>query len=83
MDIILTELHGGKMMFTIQDNGPGIPDKEKSLIFQRFYRADPSRRDREHFGLGLCVAQEIVQLHRGRLWVEDNPGGGARFRMII
>ena len=83
VDIILTELHGGKMMFTIQDNGPGIPDKEKPLIFQRFYRADPSRRDREHFGLGLCVAQEIVQLHRGRLWVEDNPGGGARFRMII
>lgn len=83
VDIILTQLSGGRMMFTVQDNGPGIPDKEKPLVFQRFYRSDPSRQDREHFGLGLCVAQEIAQLHRGRLWVEDTPGGGARFKLII
>ena len=80
---LILACHGKNICFSVEDNGPGIPDKEKPLIFQRFYRADPSRRDREHFGLGLCVAQEIVQLHRGRLWVEDNPGGGARFRMII
>ncbi len=83
VDIILSQLSGGKMMFTVQDNGPGIPDQEKPLIFQRFYRADPSRQDREHFGLGLCVAQEIAHLHRGKLWVEDTPGGGARFKLII
>lgn len=83
VDIILTQLHGGRMMFTVQDNGPGIPDREKPLIFRRFYRSDPARRDREHFGLGLCVAQEIAQLHRGRLWVEDNPGGGSRFKLVI
>lgn len=83
VDIILTQLSGGRMMFTVQDNGPGIPDKEKPLIFQRFYRSDPSRQDREHFGLGLCVAQEIALLHRGKLWVEDTPGGGARFKLII
>lgn len=83
VDIILTQLHNGRMMFTIQDNGPGIPDREKPQIFQRFYRLDPSRQDREHFGLGLCVAQEIAQLHRGKLWVEDSPGGGSRFKLII
>lgn len=83
VDIILTQLNGGRMMFTVQDNGPGIPDQEKPLVFQRFYRADPSRQDREHFGLGLCVAQEIAQLHRGKLWVEDCPGGGARFKLVI
>lgn len=83
VDLILTQLNGGKMMFTVRDNGPGIPDREKPKIFQRFYRMDPSRQDREHFGLGLCVAQEIASLHRGKLWVEDSPGGGACFKMVL
>ena len=83
VDFILEELSGGRVRFTVRDNGPGIPDSEKQNIFQRFYRVNSSRRDREHFGLGLSVAQEIARLHRGRLWVEDNPGGGACFRLII
>ncbi len=83
VELILSQLGGGQMMFTVQDNGPGIPDREKPLIFQRFYRADPSRQDREHFGLGLCVAQEIALLHRGKLWVEDTPGGGACFKLVL
>lgn len=83
VELILSQLGGGQMMFTVQDNGPGIPDREKALIFQRFYRADPSRQDREHFGLGLCVAQEIALLHRGKLWVEDTPGGGACFKLVL
>lgn len=74
---------GGKVRFSVEDNGPGVPDGEKERIFQRFYRTDRSRRDKEHFGLGLSVAKEIVQLHRGRIWVEDAPGGGAVFHMVL
>lgn len=81
--ISLTCQAGKKALFAIQDNGPGIPDSEKEKIFQRFYRVDPSRRDREHFGLGLCVAREIAELHNGKLWVEDAPGGGARFCLLL
>ncbi len=83
VELILEKLSGGRVRFTVRDNGPGIPDSEKHKIFQRFYRIDSSRQDREHFGLGLSVAREIARIHRGRLWVEDTPGGGACFRLII
>ncbi|WP_322173590.1 sensor histidine kinase [Acutalibacter caecimuris] len=73
----------GRYCFSVADTGPGIPDREKENIFLRFYRCDASRQDREHFGLGLCVAREIAGLHRGRLWVEDAPGGGAVFHLLL
>ncbi len=69
--------------FSVADNGPGIPDEEKTHIFERFYRSDPSRSDREHFGLGLCIASEIVKAHRGRLAVSDTPGGGSTFTIQL
>ena len=65
------------------DNGPGIPNEEKTHIFERFYRSVPSRSDREHFGLGLCIASEIVKAHRGRLSVSDTPGGGSTFTIRL
>lgn len=63
----------------VSDNGPGIPDSRKESVFERFYRADRAHTDKSHFGLGLCIAREIVHLHRGRLQVLDTPGGGATF----
>lgn len=61
------------------DNGIGIPDEEKSKIFHRFYRSDKSRSTKEHFGLGLCIAEEIVHSLKGSIHVEDTPGGGSTF----
>ena len=68
---------------TVADNGPGIPDGEKARVFERFYRADPARTGREHYGLGLCVAKEIAALHGGSLTVSDTPGGGATFTLML
>lgn len=70
-------------ILTVSDNGPGIPDEDKSKIFDRFYRADPAHHDKEHFGLGLCIAKEIVFLHKGTIRVEDQPGGGASFIVTL
>lgn len=67
------------LQFTVADNGPGIPDAQKEAVFQRFYRGDTSHNDREHFGLGLCIAKEILRLHHGEISIQDTPGGGATF----
>lgn len=69
--------------FEVADNGPGIPDSQKDKIFERFYRADTAHQDKEHFGLGLCIAREIIQLHKGTLRVKDTPGGGATFVVTL
>lgn len=67
----------------VADSGIGIPDSEKKAIFDRFYRCDKSHQDKSHFGLGLCIAWEMVQMHKGKLWAEDTPGGGATFVMVM
>lgn len=61
------------------DNGIGISDVDKEHIFERFYRADISRNKKEHFGLGLCIAKEIMVVHNGTIEVKDTPLGGTTF----
>ncbi|MDO4298589.1 MAG: HAMP domain-containing sensor histidine kinase [Lachnospiraceae bacterium] len=85
---------GGKIMLSlsydkasfricVSDNGPGIPDEQKESVFERFHRLDSSRKDKSHFGLGLSIAKEIMVLHKGSLILEDTPGGGATFRIVL
>ena len=74
---------GNQLCLSVSDTGPGIPDSEKSAVFERFYRADPSRKNKSHFGLGLSIAKEIVSLHKGQLLVTDTPGGGATFQVLL
>ena len=63
----------------VVDTGIGIADEDKSHIFERFYRSDKSRKDKSHFGLGLCIAKEIVSLHKGTIRMYDTDGGGSTF----
>lgn len=73
------QLGKNSLRVTVSDTGPGVPDSEKTRIFERFHRGEEARSHRSHFGLGLCIAAEIVKLHKGKLWVEDAQGGGAEF----
>lgn len=73
------QLGKNSLRVTVSDTGPGVPDSEKTRIFERFHRGEEARSHRAHFGLGLCIAAEIVKRHRGKLWVEDAQGGGAAF----
>jgi two-component system OmpR family sensor kinase len=69
----------GRLRISVEDDGPGIPPRQRERIFARFYRAD-SARDRRSggSGLGLPIARAIVEAHGGRIWVDDAAGGGAR-----
>lgn len=77
------EIKRHRLCLSVEDQGPGIPAEEKELIFSRFYRADKSRTDKTHFGLGLSVARELATLHGGNLTVEDSPAGGAVFTLVL
>ncbi|MGD0879547.1 MAG: ATP-binding protein [Anaerolineales bacterium] len=61
----------------VQDSGPGIAENELQLVFERFYRSDPSRqRNAAGSGLGLAIAKSIVEKHNGRIWAESKPDDG-------
>lgn len=59
------------------DFGEGVRDPDKAAIFERFQRME--KKGVKGSGLGLAIAKRIVELHNGRIWVEDNPAGGAVF----
>jgi signal transduction histidine kinase len=64
----------------VDDDGPGVPRADRQRVFERFTRLDDGRaRDRGGAGLGLAVVRSITVGHRGRVWVDDGPAGGARF----
>lgn len=65
------------------DHGPGISDEEKELIFDRFYRRDKSRNQKEHFGLGLSIAAKLAEMQGIELEVMDTDGGGSTFLVKI
>ena len=78
--ILLTrDTRSGNINICVRDNGIGIPDSEKDKIFERFYRVDSAHNSKEHFGLGLSIAKEIMVLHHGKIYVTDTPGGGCTF----
>lgn len=60
-----------RITFGVANTGPSIPDGEKERIFERFYRAEKSHTDHEHFGLGLCMAKEIIRAHHGIIRVTE------------
>ncbi len=70
-------------LISVADTGTGISAADKKHIFERFYRAEKARSAKEHFGLGLSIAYEIVSAHHGKITVEDNPGGGSIFTIIL
>lgn len=74
---------GDVIRVTVTDSGPGIPEEHLPHVFDRFYKADPSRSASRGSGLGLAIARENARLLGGELTVADVPGGGARFALTL
>jgi two-component system sensor histidine kinase KdpD len=75
---IAAEASGDQLRVTVGDNGPGVPQGQHEAIFDKFTRGSRESAT-PGVGLGLAISRAIVEAHRGRIWAEDNPGGGARF----
>ena len=78
------EREGRRVLISIADEGPGIPEEDLSRVFERFYRVDKSRaRDPGGTGLGLAIVKHLVELHGGTVRADNGAGGGARFTITI
>ncbi|MBI3527060.1 MAG: GAF domain-containing protein [Betaproteobacteria bacterium] len=74
----------GKFVVSVKDTGPGIAVAEQDRIFEEFRQVDSSStRAKGGTGLGLAIAKRIVELHRGRIWVESAIGKGSNFFISI
>ncbi|WP_312845781.1 MULTISPECIES: HAMP domain-containing sensor histidine kinase [unclassified Microbispora] len=74
----------GAAFIEVADKGPGLTPEQAARVFERFYRADPSRtRPAGGSGLGLAIVESLVKAHGGEVGVESAPGAGAAFRVTL
>lgn len=73
------ERQADQVVFSVADQGLGIPPEYQDHIFERFYRVTGEGRRAPGTGLGLAICKRIVEAHGGRIWVESTPGVGSRF----
>ncbi|MHC5085423.1 MAG: ATP-binding protein [Planctomycetota bacterium] len=82
--LIEIEDRGERVGINIRDNGPGIQGDDKEKVFDRFVQVEKHVGPGKHgTGLGLAICRDLIQLHSGRIWIEDNPGGGAAFKILL
>ncbi|MEK7722265.1 MAG: PAS domain-containing sensor histidine kinase, partial [Elusimicrobiota bacterium] len=71
----------GEVVFSVEDNGQGIPKEKHAEIFEKYAQLE------EHkfmgFGLGLAMCKLVVELHKGRIWVESGEGRGSKFAFAV
>lgn len=68
---------GPRVRLEVRDRGPGVPLEGRERVFQRFESME--KGPIAGVGLGLAIARRVAELHGGRVWVEENPGGGSAF----
>jgi two-component system, OmpR family, sensor kinase len=74
----------GNAVVRVADEGPGLTDDQRERVFERFYRADPSRaRTLGGAGLGLAIVSAVTKAHGGEVSVESDPGGGSIFEISL
>ena len=80
---IICERKADSIKMTVKDQGPGVPDAEKELIFDKFNQSSRTRTGAGGTGLGLAICAQIIDAHKGQIWVEDTESEGAAFNVIL
>ena len=82
--MLLKILKNKKIRFSVADNGIGLNEEDKAKIFERFYRVDKARsRAMGGSGLGLAIAKDIIDGHKGFIYVESQLGKGTTFAVEL
>jgi len=74
-------IEGGRCIYSVQDNGIGIAPEHHAKIFEIFYRLNPNAGSGD--GLGLTIAQRILERHDGKIWLQSTPGEGSVFYVAL
>lgn len=75
--------HNANLVVEVADTGPGIPKEEQQKLFRPYYRVPADRRRYNGLGLGLFITKQLVELHRGKIWVASEPGKGSTFAFSL
>ncbi|MDE1769578.1 MAG: HAMP domain-containing histidine kinase, partial [Thaumarchaeota archaeon] len=81
---IRVEKYGSSLLFTVEDNGPGIKSEDLEKIFDKFFKSG-IKSDRKYggSGLGLAICKSIVEEHGGKIWVDSKHHPGCLFKFTI
>lgn len=74
---------GEGLLLSISDEGVGVPENELAVIFNKFTQSSTTNTDNMGSGIGLAICKEIIGLHKGAIWAENNQDKGAKFSFII
>lgn len=72
-----------RLMLSVQDTGPGIPEEDRERIFERFVRLSSTRRASDGAGLGLALVKWAVEAHQGEVYVQSGQIGGSEFIVLL
>ena len=80
---IRLDTRGSDLLLVVEDQGPGIADQYKQDVFETFNRGPNVSSMTPGAGIGLALVARFAAIHGGRSWVEDAPGGGAAFHVLV
>ena len=80
---VRVEPMGQGALIVVEDDGPGVPEPERERIFEPFLQGRSPVEHSPGVGVGLTLVARFAELHGGRAWVQERPGGGASFRVYL